>query len=253
MHNVIIMGSGRSGTSMTAGILSNSGYFMGHKVLNKGRINNPFGNYEDQEINFLNEKLLEQVIPGPEIVDGVLQHRERPGDMQRWLGSLAPGTTVPAMSEYIPKIQELTGIRPYCFKDPRFSYTLPVWSPYLEDTVYVCVFRNPHKTVLSILKQIKDAPHLHGLEMDATSAMSVWTSMYSHILDIHRHSGDWLFLHYDQLLTDEGMDRLAAFTGAEVNRDFPKRGLRRDYPVMETSAAADRIYASLCELAGFTQ
>ncbi len=238
---------------MTAGTLSNSGYFMGHKVLNKGRINNPYGNYEDREVNLINEKLLEQVIPGPEMVEGVLRYRHRPADMQRWLGSLSAGSVVPPINDYIPKIQELTGNTPYCFKDPRFSYTLPVWLPCLKDTVYVCVFRNPHKTVLSILKQIKDAPHLHGLEMDVVAAEEVWTSMYRHILDIHRHIGEWMFLHYDQLLTNEGMERLAIFTGARVNRDFPKRGLRKDYQAIKTSVDAEETYKTLCQLAEFEE
>ena len=251
MKNIIIMGSGRSGTSMTAGILAQSGYFQGNYVLNKGRINNPFGNFEDQEVNYINEQLLSQVIPGPEMVNGVLTHRDRPSDMQRWLGRLPVGTVIPPMAEYTGNIIKLTGQKPFYFKDPRFSYTLPVWRPYLQDTVFVCVFRNPHKTAQSILKQIQDAPYLNGLEMDYAMALDVWIKMYSHILETHRHEGEWLFLHYDQALTDTGLDELSEFTGASVNRDFPLKSLRRDYHEQPIPKDAAAIYAQLCELAGF--
>lgn len=245
------MGSGRSGTSMTAGILAQSGYFQGNYVLNKGRINNPFGNFEDQEVNFINEQLLSQVIPGPVMVNGVLTHRDRPSDMQRWVGRVPVGTVIPPIMTYAENIKNLTSKQPFYFKDPRFSYTLPVWRPYLKNTVYVCVFRNPHKTAQSILKQIVDAPYMNSMEMDFDMAMDVWVKMYSHILETHRHEGEWLFLHYDQALTDDGLDKLSAFTGASVNRDFPLKSLRRNYhdqPVPEEAAA---IYAQLCELAEF--
>src|SRR5271170_6033912 len=166
MRNVIILGSGRSGTSMTTGVLAGAGYFMGHKMSNVGRINNPYGNYEDQEINSLNERLLAQVVPGPEVVDNVLCHRDRPRANQRWLAKLPVGTEIPLVADMIPKMRELTSHGPYCFKDPRFSYTLPVWRPFLTDAIFLCVFREPHKTVQSILKQLRDAPHLRGLEMN---------------------------------------------------------------------------------------
>ena len=236
---------------MTAGVLAGAGYFLGHKVLNKGRINNPYGNFEDQEINGLNERLLSQVIPGPESINGVLQHRDRPRESQRWLGRLPVGTPIPALAELEPALRELTGHPPYCFKDPRFSYTLPVWRPYLENVVYLCVFREPHKTVQSILKQIKDAPHLHGLEMNESLALEVWTLMYRHILETHRHEGQWLFLHYDQVISEPGIQRLAAFTGAGISCTFPKRELRKEYPAMEIPEAARDLYRKLCELAEF--
>lgn len=251
MHNVVILGSGRSGTSMTAGVLSRAGYFMGHKVLNKGRINNPFGNYEDQEVNNVNEQLLGQVIPQPETIDGVVRHRDRPAEMQRWLGRLPVGTSIESLPACVTKIRELISHEPFCFKDPRFSYTLSVWRPHLTDTVYVCVFRGPHKTAQSILKQVEDAPHLRGLEMSFSAALEVWSLMYRHILEIHSREGAWLFLHYDQLLTEAGLNKLSRFTGAPVLRDFPQNDLRREYLPAEVPAEVEKIYAELCHHADF--
>lgn len=251
MKNVIIMGSGRSGTSMTAGILANSGYFPGNYVLNKGRINNPFGNFEDQEVNFINEQLLSQVIPGPKMINGILSHRDRPTDNQRWVGRVPVGTAIPPIAVYEENIRNLTSQKPFYFKDPRFSYTLPVWRPHLKDTVYVCVFRNPYKTAQSILKQIVDAPYMNSIQMDFSMALDVWIKMYSHILEVHRHEGEWLFLHYDQALTEMGLDKLSEFTGASVDRNFPKKDLRRDYQELPIPDEAAEIYQQLCKLADF--
>jgi hypothetical protein len=80
-------------------------------------------------------------------------------------------------------------------------------------------------------------------------ATEVWTSMYQHILRSHRHEGEWLFVHFDQVLTDRGLDRIEAFLDARVNRSFPDPMLRRsssDQPVPEEIR---NIYMHLCKLA----
>ncbi len=251
MKNIIIMGSGRSGTSMTTGAFANNGYFLGPEVFNKGRVNNPYGNFEDRRINLINEILLEQVIPGPEIINGELRYKDRPIKFQRWLGRLPLDITVPMKEEYINEVVELTANTPFCFKDPRFSYTLSAWLPYLRNSVYICVFREPHKTVQSILKQIEDAPHLHGLELDITMASEVWKLMYGHILHRHKNTGEWLFIHYNQVVTKEGQDKIEAFTGATIDRDFPKKGLRKEYKRLEISSECIEMYKELCSLAKY--
>ena len=60
MRNIIILGSGRSGTSMLAGCLSTSGYFMGDNLYKK-RESNPKGFFENKEINTINEDILSLV------------------------------------------------------------------------------------------------------------------------------------------------------------------------------------------------
>jgi len=57
MKNCIILGSGRSGTSMLAGCLAKSGYFMGDNLY-PAREANPKGFFEDPEINAINEMLI---------------------------------------------------------------------------------------------------------------------------------------------------------------------------------------------------
>jgi hypothetical protein len=56
-RNLFILGSGRSGTSMVAGLFRNAGYFMGDK-LHEPRHSNPLGFFEDAAVNNINESIL---------------------------------------------------------------------------------------------------------------------------------------------------------------------------------------------------
>lgn len=53
-----------------------------------------------------------------------------------------------------------------CYKDPRFSYTLPAWLPYLHDTRMICIFREPGLTAESIVTECRTMPYLANLEMN---------------------------------------------------------------------------------------
>jgi len=75
--------------------------------------------------------------------------------------------------------------------------------------------------------------------------------MYLPITLTHRYHGEWLFLHYNQVLTSEGMDKLEEFTGAEVDRSFPTAKLSRSKPSEEIPKKSLKIYRQLCELAGY--
>ncbi|MDX1388819.1 MAG: hypothetical protein R3344_06490, partial [Acidobacteriota bacterium] len=84
MRDCIILGSGRSGTSMVAGTLAGAGYFMGEKLWDATPAN-PKGFFEDQEINAINEDLIAQVLPARPAVLGRWLYRDRPTRLQRWL------------------------------------------------------------------------------------------------------------------------------------------------------------------------
>jgi hypothetical protein len=147
--------------------------------------------------------------------------------------------------------KEIAGA-PFCFKDPRFSYTLPVWRPFLpENTVFLCIFRHPTATGKSILKQIRGSRRLEYLRYNFSDTMKLWKSMYSHILYKHSSDGDWLFLHYDQLLEEEGLNKIQRFTNAVIDKTFPEKKLNRSLPDDTNIPGSVRdIYHKLCELAG---
>ena len=252
MRNVLILGAGRSGTSMVTGTLAKSGYFMGDR-LSQERESNPMTNFEDIKINGINEELLAQVVPKRPRFVGKQFFRYRPGPWQRWLSRLPMGTHIPSSPATVEKIKALVKREPYCFKDPRFSYVLPIWRPHLKDTVFICVFRDPASTALSMLRLTQKASYLQNLSLTFQQAIEVWTLMYSHILEVHCKEGEWLFLHYNQALSPEGLDRLATFTGASVDRSLPDPSLCKSISHNPVPKDSQEIYQRLCKLAEYEE
>ena len=251
LKNVLILGSGRSGTSMIAGMLSNSGFYMGGNLYGARPIN-PKGIFESWEINGINEELLSGVTPKRPPFLGWF-FRDRPILGQRWLSRIPVNTQIVSTASINQRIEEVTKKVPFCYKDPRFSYTLPVWKPFLRNTVFLCVFRDPRVAVRSILDVCKASSYLHNFYINEKLAAEVWSLMYQHILDVHRHSGDWLFIHYNQAFTEKGLDRLSTFLNAEVDRSFPDRSLDRSKSVGAVPPQdVKKIYQDLCDLAGYS-
>ncbi len=235
--NIIILGSGRSGTSTVAGMFAQSGYFMG-KNLYPGRDSNPKGFFEDSEINNINENILSLIQPD----------WAHPG--QQWLSRMPLSTLFSSTRALDQRIQDIIRIEPFCLKDPRFSYTLPVWRPFLKNTVCICVFRDPASTVQSILKECEK--YYPALPMNREIALQAWAFMYQHIAARHRHQGEWFFVHYDQLFDAGVQARLEQATGAALDRSFPDRSLKRSGPDFTPPPEIEEIYRNLCELADYS-
>jgi hypothetical protein len=236
---------------MAAGTLSRAGYFMGEQLW-PPQAGNPRGFFEDREVNAINEDILAPLTPPrPKWPAMHLPGAHRPVKGQRWLADIPVRKEIPATSTIESRIQRLTSKQPYCFKDPRFSYTLSVWRPFLKNTGFVCVFRYPAVTAHSILIECSRAEHLKGLNMTFRRALRVWELMYSHILQKHANDGEWLFLHYDQILRGDGLDRLQKFLGVTVDGSFPDAALRRSPSDGAVPKDLLQRYQQLCELAGY--
>jgi hypothetical protein len=248
---------------MVAGVLAGAGYYMGDTLLPANDAN-PKGYFESREVEGINEQMLRAVVNRPD-------YREVAHDLQakgvpapdfskaqawmpvHWLSIIPYKFPLRPLSNVIDMMTYLTTREPFCFKDPRFCYTLPLWRPYLyDDTSYVCVFREPSVTVASILKEVEREPYLQGLVLTPAQVLEMWACMYEHILRGHRNTGDWLFLHYDQVMTPAGLDRLERFTEAPVDRSFPEAALNRTRPpATALPRRVQRIYQQLCALAGY--
>lgn len=256
MRNCLILGSGRSGTSMLAGTLGKAGYFMGDKLY-PANYNNPKGFFEDPEINGINERLLEGVnlktIPFAKygFSEDHLKENEVLKNGQRWLLRIPLGIEIPSNHEIDARIEAAVARAPFCYKDPRYSYTLPAWRPFLKDIVFLCVFRDPAATAASIVKACGVTPFLSNVTINFDIAMEVWLLLYQRIMEVHRREGEWLFVHYNDILNGKAFDKIEAFTGACVDRSFPDEVLKRsqsDYPVPD---AVKNMYVKLCELADY--
>lgn len=230
--DLFILGCGRSGTSLAAGLFRSAGYFQGSEFY-RPRPSNPLGFFEDVEINTINEALLKPVTPAT-MAQG-----------HRWLARIATDSTIAATPDADRRIRAVLNSQPFCLKDPRFCYTLHLWRRHAPLAGMICVFRNPRIVAASILKEVATAPYLKNLQFSTEDAFAVWRHMYSHVLEKHAVTGDWLFVEYGDLFNPAALERIAEFSGAPVDRAFPDRGLDRSSPVSADDPAANTIYAEL--------
>jgi len=238
---------------MVAGSLAKTGYFMGSSLI-PARSANPKGFFEDVEVNMINESLLAPLVFERLVLFGHEFFRSHPLEGQRWLARIPLRSKILCPKETAERIRKVTQHKSFCFKDPRFSYTLPAWRPFLKNTAFIVVFRDPASTAFSILKECREASYLHTLRMTFGRALRVWSLMYRHILTRHRHEGNWLFLHFDQVTQGDGLKRIENFLGVRTDASFPEKSLRRSFSTsVSIPRKALRVYKDLCELAGYSK
>jgi hypothetical protein len=264
MKNVIIAGAGRSGTSMLAGTLAGSGYYIGTDYL-PPRDSNPKGFFEGREINAVNEHILTcSLTAGQRFQQPVMRlarafglpwrrAQALPTRGESWLMPIPLSARIQGNAPIDKQIGMLTAQSPFCFKDPRFSYTLPVWLPHLdlEQTVFLCIFRHPAETAASMAKECRTQPYLRGIRIPTEGLLALWGLMYEHILERQRRHGRWMFIHYAQLFDDTFLSRLAGFTDAQVDGGFPDTAFHRSRPEVDLDTKTRSLYAELCGLAGY--
>ncbi len=251
ISNCVVLGSGRSGTSMAVGVLAKAGYFMGDELY-PGDDGNMKGYFEDVEINSINEDLLAKFYPEkPAGIIGDIFFRSRMTKCQRWLAEVPVGVNIRSTRAIEERIKKLTAREPFCFKDPRFCYTLPVWRRYLKNTVYLCVFRHPAVTASSILSISKRKRYLQSLNMSFERALRIWELMYAHILDVHSQEGEWIYAHYEQFLDGSVFEKLENVLCVSVDKGFPDSKLKHSLPKGDVSENALNIFKRLCDLSGY--
>ncbi len=266
ISNCLIAGSGRSGTSMLGGILYEAGYYMGENLY-IGNETNPKGFFECPMINKINEDILSKYsnVKSSYITNsnyGVLtdllniNYLLNPNSQkdQGWLCSLPPELTIENEDAGIEsRIEEVTNRGPFCYKDPRFSYTLPVWNKYLDDsTIIICVFRDPGTTVRSILKEHRQAEYLHDLKINETIAYEIYLNIYSHIIKYQvDNSRNIIFIHYDQILNGTVLSKLSDLLNVKLTNSFADKNLQRSVKMGDVPDKVNSLYNQLCKLADY--
>ena len=239
-RDCVVVGCGRSGTSLAAGLLARAGYCVGRRLLEPDP-GNPRGHFEDREVNRLNEELL-----APYAAHAARAGYSRPLRRgERWLAALPPDVAVGPRPELRDPIAAAVPASPFCLKDPRFCYTLAAWRGALGDPLYTCVFRHPLATARSIARDVRYG----DLVVDLAAALAVWRSTYAQVLGRHARQGDWLFVHYDQLLDGSGVRRLGERLGLALDPAFAERSLSRSSAEGAVPAALAAVYADLCAAA----
>ncbi len=250
MLNLIIVGCGRSGTSALAGMMHNSGYNTGDNFIPVRR-GCPKGFFEDREIIRINDKILFHSYPKKHPFSGlwILDYKYCTGN--GWLARLGLNARLFSSKEIEERIIRAVQNEPFCYKDPRFCYTLPVWKPFLKKTFFICIFREPEISATSIIKESWDEIYMKNIPIDFSIAVEIWTLMYKHVLEKNYPYKNWIFLHYNQLFTKDSLDRLEKILKIKLNRDFIDISLKRTKSSRIVPEATKEIYNKLCQLAEY--
>lgn len=257
MKNCIILGFGRSGTSLMGGILYHSGYFMGDDLY-PARESNPKGFFENDVINGINEKILSaydyiNIRKTNEPID----YKSSPYNPlygQRWLSYIEAETRIDCSDEsVISEIRKVTAVPGFAYKDPRFNFTLPIWKRCLsDDVVYICMFRQPGATAESVLKDCKSAEYLSGFYIDRDIIFNLWYNSYQRVLkNLYNEPGQRIiFVHYDQLLSKEKLPELSENLDVVLDDGFIVQDLNRSRSASAVPQLHDDLYKTLCRLSG---
>jgi hypothetical protein len=259
MSNFIVTGSGRSGTSMVTGILAAAGYHTGDDYIPPRRANAQ-GFFEDNQINRINDAIIGRMI-------GVRRHLARCWGLRRllppcerhrdffWLSYPAqPRRPVVMPQRILGFMTQRLAAQPFAYKDPRFSITLPVWRPLLPaNTRFLAVFRDPHPTVDSIRRELPEGYSTVG-PLSPRYLYRSWYEHYSHLLDQESAQGEWLFVHYADILEGGSRPAVERFIGQPLDWSSVDPKLSRAQGIPPTrqdrwiQACAD-LYARLKERA----
>jgi glycosyltransferase involved in cell wall biosynthesis len=249
MKNIFVTGSGRSGTSMLAGLFSKAGYYYGDNVYSP-RNANPKGFFEDAEINKINENIIFNSLMDRGVGKDAIRFLHETYEGQLWLFRAPDKWTFKTREEERSQIQDLVNRQPFCFKDPRFCFTLENWLECENDSVVLCVYRDPGVTVESILRECKTAPYLYSANLGVNAAYEIWSDMYLRLLRLYIRHENIYFVNYDDILSGKVFPGLEELTGVDVDHDFPDTKFSRSQPSFEKDYRANLIYEVLQAISG---
>jgi hypothetical protein len=192
---IIVLGMGRSGTSVTTHILQASGIHLGPpEALSPADQRNARGYFEHGPLTALNDRVLACL--GGDFL--------RPPDLSS--GWESDPRLLPFAHEAQAMIDRLSAQGPWACKDPRLSLLLPFWKPLLPDAKYVICLRNPLAVALSL-------EDLGPIPIALSSSLWAHCTLQSlkHCPPLKR-----LLVHYDDFFNNSlaTISQLQAFAGA---------------------------------------
>jgi hypothetical protein len=198
---VVVVSIGRSGTSLFARILDEVlGVEFGDEADHIPRNhNNPDGYFENAAFLAFNDRVLQ--------VAGGWVLEPPPIDYARTMDTLVRQQLVDEASALLARYAQDKPT--FGWKDPRLSFTLPIWRAACPHIVPIIAFRKP----LSVLSSI-------GAQLDRPieSLAGLWFRYYQHVFT-HTEGLPRYFASFDQLLTDPAdvVRRMAQHLGREID------------------------------------
>jgi hypothetical protein len=181
---VVVVSIGRSGTSLFARILDEVlGVDFGDESDHIPRNhNNPDGYFENAAFLAFNDRVLQAA--------GGWVLEPPPIDFAERMDSLVRQQLIDEASALLGRFAENKAA--FGWKDPRLSFTLPIWRAACPEIVPIIAFRKPFSVLSSIGAQ---------LDRPIESLAGLWFRYYQHVFT-HTEGLPRYFASFDQLLTD---------------------------------------------------
>lgn len=148
--NVLVVGMPRSGTSMTASIFANNGYFVaedGKKELREGDEFNPSGYWEAEALIKCNAEIF---AAAGFMHDNTWLYDSISDEQASAIFKLSP---LPQHQNLVDKFNKKS---PWIWKDPRLCYTLGYWWPLLNpNTTRVLFLKRDPKEIYNSFTRLK--------------------------------------------------------------------------------------------------
>lgn len=190
-NRIIVLGTMRSGTSLTAELIRRWGAYSGDENnLWKSDINDPRG-YGYMEY-----------IPLQELNDELLDHNDRTPPPYHIMEQRASN---PAFREKAQRLiqdmdtqAERNNLDIWVWKDARLPLTLPFWVQFWGNPIYVITVRHPAEVALSSAR----TEELDQNNLPFSAGLAYWQYCMLAILSYTQENHHKLFISYEQLLSD---------------------------------------------------
>ena len=213
---VIIAGSHRSGTSLTAQYLHSCGLFLGDKLLAASE-SNPYGHFEDSRVVRFHDDIFRANSTS-------WMHDQR-------LCPFIPDHIWQGLRNYVEDRQ--ISHRTWAFKDPRVCHFLPVWKFLLPNVKVLVVYRHPIECVRSLNKRHaedtirfrrKDRSEFYSV---SDLALKIWTVSNAALADYAEENlDDVVVVNHRSLAEGTGLSRLL---NEKWNLDLQERDTKEIY------------------------
>lgn len=193
---VIIIGMSRSGTSMLTRMLDSLGLFCGSTLT---------GNHEAVLFRELNDWLLSQCSGGLEN-PGVIKYLLRDEEARKLFSEFISFTMSTHRAVSYLGLSKFLSLRtparlniPWGWKDPRNTYTLPIWLDLFPEAKVIHIYRHPMDIVNSLMTRRKN-----GLKRLSEKHKS-WRSIYWYYLSEKFIPSKRVFVDLRGAAPDEGL------------------------------------------------
>jgi hypothetical protein len=200
---VIVLGTARSGTSVTAGMLASLGVDMGN--VGYPTQSNPRGAFEDRDFERLHKEMFNAI-------EGGKTYWDHPTREQVMALKEAADSRIQRLIREKSQGKSLWG-----WKNPRTVLTIDLFLPYVANPHFVMVFRNPLTIAYSSVEHTKNSAR----SVDLLSGLKLANFYQKEMLDfLERHPElPTIFVAFDDVVSQPMKEaaRLAEFLGIELD------------------------------------